>query len=58
MQRRAEDLQWPSDIHGVHALVESDKNLDGLGGTIRFLVDCTHRVCLVVWKVLYCEVVC
>ena len=58
MQGRAEDLQWPSDVNGVHTLVEGDKNLDGLSGTIRFFVDCTHRVCVVCKAVLLCVVVC
>ena len=40
----AEDLQWPNNIHGVHALMERDKNLDGLNSTVRLLDDCTHLV--------------
>lgn len=42
MQGGAEDLQWSSDVHNVHALVKGDKNLDRLSGLVRFLIDCTH----------------
>ena len=44
----AEDLQWTNSVHGVHAIMESDKNLDGLIAGVRFFIDCTHCVYLVV----------
>lgn len=40
----AEDLQWPNYIHGIHTLMERDKNLDWLDRTVRLLNDCTHLV--------------
>ena len=44
MLSSGEDLQWPDDVHGVHAGVEGDEDLDRLMGTVRLLIDCTHLV--------------
>lgn len=38
----AENLQWPNSVHSVHAIVQGDKNLDGLVGAVRFFVYRTH----------------
>lgn len=37
-----EDLQWPSDIHSVHAIEQRDQNLDRLHGAVRLFINCTH----------------
>lgn len=38
-----EDLQRAYHVHGVHAIVHGDENLEGLDVSLRFIRDCTHR---------------
>lgn len=45
----AENFKRTDEIEGVQALVESEKDLDGLGhAAITVLCDCTHRAGIVV----------
>lgn len=46
MLSRSEDLQWADGIHGVHAVVHGDEDLDWLMLAV-VLNDCTHLAGLI-----------
>lgn len=49
----AEDLQWANGVHGVHAVVQGDEDLERLNRAL--INDCTHLAGVGVW-LCCCEV--